>query len=559
MSEPPPVMSMMLQAESNNDWNAPSSNDRIRPMTTTDDPEARPSNRVPKRRCSGGGIKQPGHEQAPIVSRDCFEEVTSPRGPSALRQDWFYQIPTLQTQSLLQPQQEEPQHLERLQSELQSLDKQLLQVKRRFLPAAERCAAASHNSPSKEFELARRACNPYEILGETKSGGLNHGLFLNRSAIKLANIDSLLNFGLVASAATTTTSTNEFTFCDLCAAPGGFSEYILRRFCHSITQHQHQQQHQQQHAQEPLSCRGFGMSLEGNNDQGHGTDWKLTQGPLYIANIQGGPSVYYHICTGADGTGDIFQWPNVQALQHLIGTYQQQQQQQQLVHLVLADGGVDAQRNVEHPEGETQKLVVCQVAAALALLQPGGRFLLKLLSCQTTPILQSVLYELSTCFDTLQVLKPISSRPASAERYLVCTGFRPHDTVLRQGPHWISRVLLGRPIPPPLQLWLAQIDRDLMHLNLKACFAILSHLDTKTMQLANPHLAVLPHNATASCMEHDDDDDAWIAQGYHGYQEQEQHETIKTAHYNHTHQWYSQHQQSSVVDTEQYRMAWRLF
>ncbi|CAB9499608.1 specific mRNA (nucleoside-2'-O-)-methyltransferase 1 [Seminavis robusta] len=525
---------------------------RTRPMTSQDAQANSDFARNTKRRCNGFSDTN-NIENAMIVSRDCYDQVMACADSAVpFHQDWFYQVPHMTKERLLQQHQPIQQ-----EDSLESLDGQLQQVKRRFGPAAERCADAVHQSglfqtqPHQEFELARRACNPYEVLGETRQGGLNHGLFLNRSAIKLANIDAQLDFGLLLHSSNNNNNL-PFTFVDLCAAPGGFSEYILRRFCHNITTQQQQGQQQQ-------SCRGFGMSLQGNNEQGHGTEWKLSDGPILLGRNQNGPSVHYHICTGADGTGDIFQWHNVQALQQMIAKHTKQQQQP-LVHLVLADGGVDAQRNVAHPEGETQKLVVCQTAAALSMLQPGGRFILKLLSCQTTPVLQSVLHELLLCFDSIAVLKPISSRPASAERYLVCSGFQGNNNNNNNdpfdGPRWISRVLLGqRPVPPALVQWLARIDRDMIHLNLKACFKMLSHLESKTIRLASDkaaerHGAVMAD--TATCMEQDDDDEAWIAQGYQIYQEQKgQHSNL--------HQLYYEQQSSSNVNVEDYRMAWRLF
>jgi cap1 methyltransferase len=97
-------------------------------------------------------------------------------------------------------------------------------------------------------------------------------------------------------------------------------------------------------------------------------------------------------------------------------------------------------------------------------------------------------------FDCMIALKPISSRPASAERYVVCTGFKglPQGW---DGPRWRNRILLGESISGGsmkvdqdetkvtnhLNHYLDQFDCDLLHLNLKACFSILSYLESKMM------------------------------------------------------------------------------
>ena len=583
------------------------------------------------------------HHQGIHGSRDCFEEVTaeSCHASRLLRHDWFYEVPLLcrgtstrASSSSHAQLAHEAHHLRQqlatLQAECQTLDQQLQQVKHRFQEAAERCAKAmdeyyeSRNrayeeqyeyydnsdenhaaaEPSDVFSSARAACNPYEILGETRSGGLNHGLFLNRSAMKLANIDALLNFDVIGTCGTDTNKST-FYFADLCAAPGGFSEYILRRCCHALSSKPNgnisndTNNYTNSHVFGNINgCRGFGMSLVGNNDQGSGTPWKLSQGPLLLGgghDCRGGEGVYYYICHGSDGTGDIFHWPNVQCLQKTIAVRKQQQEQPTgilastsataqeaygKVALVVADGGVDAQRNVSNPEAQTQKLVVCQVAAALSLLQPGGRLILKMLGCgggASAGVLQCVMQDLYTTFDTIQVLKPISSRPASAERYLVCTGFQANapSTVPQQqqqpqplfdGPSWINRILLGRDIhvAPELSTFLARVDRDMLQLNLKACFAILSHLEAKTMRLTtasataansstNNIMGIAAIPASHSNMMDEDEDEQWIQQAYNGYH-----------HHGGDNKGYYEEEEDDCgnrrkVNVEEFRKAWKLF
>ena len=588
-----------------------------------------------------------GHPHGLHGSRDCYEEVTAASCPPSrlLRHDWCYEVPRLGRATtpaassshaqLAHEAYHRQQQLVALQAECQTLDQQLQQVKHRFRAAAERCAKAmddfrdyrnpiyeeqyeyydnnhdddDHTStptePSQVFAAARAACNPYELLGETRSGGLNHGLFLNRSAMKLANIDALLDFDVILGKGGTH-SKSIFYFADLCAAPGGFSEYLLRRCCHALSsspsQGNNNNNKSNHHANNHVignninGCRGFGMSLVGNNDQGSGTPWKLSQGPLLLGGdgTSGGDGVYYYICHGSDGTGDIFHWPNVQCLQKTIAVRKQQLEQPSgilastsvtaqeaygKVALVVADGGVDAQRNVSHPEAETQKLVVCQVAAALTLLQPGGRLILKLLGFgggASAGVLQCVLQDLYATFDTLQVLKPISSRPASAERYLVCTGFQPSvatNTPQQQprpvfdGPSWMNRILLGQDIhvAPELSTFLARADRDMLQLNLKACFAILSHLEAKTMRLTtasatatnasanNSSMGMAAIPASHSNMMDEDEDEQWIQQAYNGYHH---HGGGSKGHYDVEE---DDDGNRHKVNVEEFRKAWKLF
>jgi cap1 methyltransferase len=355
---------------------------------------------------------------------------------------------------------------------------QLVQVKRRLGPAAERAVEAANSlyrgyktTSPKEFEQARRVCNPFEVLGEGRYSGLNTR-FMNRSAIKLANIDAALGFCLVEEC----NARRSFLFVDLCGAPGGFSEYVMWR-CRDLG---------------VPDCRGYGMSLVGANDQGHGIRWKLVEDQNH--NFHGmTSSTRYRICHGADGTGDIYNWQNLEFLRNTIANdlptrdpSSEKQNDTGLVQLVVADGGFDAQRDAENQEEMAQKLIVCEAAACLSLLQQGGTFVIKMFGFQT-PVIRAMMNHLFYSFDSLVTIKPISSRPASAERYVVCKGFH-GNPIGWEGKQWCNRMFLGQSaqnttadvqVANHLYRNLDEFDRDMLNLNLKACFTILSHLENK--------------------------------------------------------------------------------
>jgi cap1 methyltransferase len=429
--------------------------------------------------------------------------------------------------------------------EIQHIHQQLVQVKRRLRPAIERYDTIiqstknnnnHHNNNNKYhhpniFVQARRVCNPYEVLGEGQHNGLNNH-FMNRSAIKLANIDAILDFTLTAtsstSTSTTTTTTKIFKFCDLCGAPGGFSEYILYRLLH-----------QPHNIYQYNECRGYGMSLFGMNEHGYGIPWKLNniqrfgehdyhqhpygENRIQTNNMQQRQHQHqqYKICYGFDGTGDIYNWDNVISLQETIynddctSSAQYRMTEEDIetsytaqhepcnnngrVHLIVVDGGFDAQRDTEYQEEISLKLIVCEAAAALSLLKRDGKLIMKLFGFQTS-IIRTMMIHLSFMFEKVTVVKPISSRPASAERYVVCYGFLGHPISDWSGQRWCNDIYLGRPyqssdhttpstdhvkyIDKELELlrYLDEFDRDMYTLNLKATFAILSYIERKYLQ-----------------------------------------------------------------------------
>jgi len=215
---------------------------------------------------------------------------------------------------------------------------------------------------------------------------------------------------------------NPFQFVDLCGAPGGFSEYILHRF--------------NKHNDERV-CHGYGMSLKGENEDGKGREWDEDHLKDTALDTKNKWEAFY----GEDGTGDIYNWDNVMKLRDVMSrsnaaTYLNESQSQHPKHqeaknntkywnkadLVVADGGFDAQRDSECQESLALRIVVCQTAASLHLLKCGGNFVIKMFGFQTIGI-RKVMLHLYNTFEKVIFLKPVTSRPASAERYVICLNY----------------------------------------------------------------------------------------------------------------------------------------
>lgn len=236
------------------------------------------------------------------------------------------------------------------------------------------------------------------------------------------------------------------------------------------------------------------MSLIGGNDNGHGINWKLDHIGMNGSDSASSTSSF-EIYAGADGTGDVYNWENIASLHEIIANDQGDGSEKEAnnkssaerkpgsVDLVVADGGFDEQRNSTRQEALAQRLVTAQAAAALELLRPGGTFVVKMFGCQTAEMRTLVRY-LSVHFDRLTFLKPISSRPASAERYLICRSFAGVT------PSWNGhgmKCILSREKQEEneedesdsLLGYLDRVDSDIARLNVKACSSILSHLENK--------------------------------------------------------------------------------
>lgn len=230
------------------------------------------------------------------------------------------------------------------------------------------------------FRTARSAANPYEALGRAQ--------FLNRSALKLVNMDHLFRWTTaIRHDELTTPATAAFAFADICGGPGGFSEYLLWRAAHRPN---------------VGAVRGYGISLRDTN----GTcDWKLPAlSPLDVTEAARSQlSVSFEISYGADGTGDLYTLANVHHFRDVVRTAHPLG-----VDLVVADGGFQDARDVDNQERVMTRLVLAETLTMFTILKAGGSFVCKTFELATPAMLQLV-WLVHQCFDKIAVIKPIVS------------------------------------------------------------------------------------------------------------------------------------------------------
>ncbi|KAH9629491.1 hypothetical protein HF086_015821 [Spodoptera exigua] len=188
-----------------------------------------------------------------------------------------------------------------------------------------------------DLRHARYRSNPYETIGSV--------IFLNRAAVKMANIDAVFDFHFTnpkkQNGEDAVDKREILYFADVCAGPGGFSEYVLYR--------------------KGWRAKGFGFTLKGPND-------------FKLSDFYAGPPETFNPYYGVKKDGNIFDPANLISLkEHVL-----KQTDDKGVHFLMADGGfsVQGQENIQE-------------------------------------ILSKQLY-------LFCIHKPVTSRPANSERYLVC-------------------------------------------------------------------------------------------------------------------------------------------
>ncbi|TNM94708.1 hypothetical protein fugu_017467 [Takifugu bimaculatus] len=231
-----------------------------------------------------------------------------------------------------------------------------------------RCKSVFDNLEGEEMRRARTRSNPYEVI--------RGGIFLNRAAMKMANIDHCFDSMFTNpkdSQGKSLTKDREgelLYFGDVCAGPGGFSEYILwRRRWHA---------------------KGFGMTLKGP------CDFKLED--FYAA-----PSELfepYYGEGGVDGDGDITRPENITAFRNFV----LENTDKRGLHCLMADGGfsVEGQENIQ--EILSKQLLLCQFLTALSTLRTGGHFVCKTFDL-FTPFSVGLVYLLYLCFERVSLFQ----------------------------------------------------------------------------------------------------------------------------------------------------------
>jgi hypothetical protein len=115
---------------------------------------------------------------------------------------------------------------------------------------------------------------------------------------------------------------------------------------------------------------------------------------------------------------------------------------------------------------------------------------MKMFGFQTETI-RSLMKSLFVVFDKVKVIKPISSRPASAERYVIFSGYKGVFPLYNDIVQWRNKVFLGvcsgsdkvSELQSKMCDCLDECDLAILQLNHKVCFEILSYMERKAQAI----------------------------------------------------------------------------
>ncbi|CAD5234548.1 unnamed protein product [Bursaphelenchus xylophilus] len=250
----------------------------------------------------------------------------------------------------------------------------------------------------RDIQNARQRANPYEtIMG---------AIFQNRAAMKMANLDRVFDWKLsrednpdirrqhnplCGSDCDFNLQRNKdvFYFADICAGPGGFSEYMMWRKAF-------------------YNSKGIGFTLRGKDD-------------FKLYNFKASSQAFFETYYGTNGDGDIYNPDNIKSLED----YVRRRTDGRMCDTVMSDGGFSVEGKEEIQEILSKRIYLCQFLVGLSLCRirnstkSGGNFICKMFDVFTT-FSAGLLYIMYLAFEKVSIHKPNTSRPGNSERYIFC-------------------------------------------------------------------------------------------------------------------------------------------
>lgn len=185
---------------------------------------------------------------------------------------------------------------------------------------------------------------------------------------------------------------DNFTSCHLAEGPGGFIECIYRYISNYITS-------------DFTNIRIYGSTLISKDTTI--PKWKIKK------SIQKKFSIDLNY--SLEENGDLYDINQVEMFINKVGKYS--------CNLLTADGGFDFSQNYNNQETNFITLFVSEIFIILNLLKDGANSIIKIYDIYSKNSIK-VLFIFSLFFDKFYIIKPLTSRPANSEKYILGYKFK---------------------------------------------------------------------------------------------------------------------------------------
>lgn len=183
---------------------------------------------------------------------------------------------------------------------------------------------------------------------------------------------------------------------NICEAPGGFIESIIDYITGK----------RKDNTLYDVNYFFYGFSIMKEKDKSIPI-WKIKKmQPFY--------KVHIWLNNKHDNAGNIYDYTNI--LDYITNVTPN------ACKLITCDGGFDINGDYEHQEALLNKLLLCETYLILRLQKNKGSSVIKFFDLFSINTMK-IIYILSLFYKSISFVKPLSSRPANSEKYLLCEDF----------------------------------------------------------------------------------------------------------------------------------------
>ncbi len=255
------------------------------------------------------------------------------------------------------------------------------------------------NNLSKDWDKSKKISNLYELIhisnNKMKAESISRYDPLSRSFFKLWEIVNY--FGLI-------TTRNPIVSGHLAEGPGGFVEaclYYRQRLMKVY----------------PLLDKYFGITLNPYSKEIPGWNKANSLIRQFKKNIE--------IDYGVDNTGDLYKICNIRSFSRKI---------KKIVSgadLITADGGFDFSVDFNKQEQLSHRLIISELLTGIKSQKLRGSFICKLFDSYSNITVQ-LMYFISCLYEEVYFVKPLTSRPANSEKYMVALSYKGFNSNLEE-------------------------------------------------------------------------------------------------------------------------------
>ncbi len=140
------------------------------------------------------------------------------------------------------------------------------------------------------------------------------------------------------------------------------------------------------------------------------------------------------------GDGDLYNFNNII---NFMENVKNDSESYNCCDFITADGGFDFSENFNEQENDFIIFLICEIYLVLNLLKIGGNSVIKIYDIYSKESIK-ILYILTIFFEEVLIIKPLSSRPANSEKYLLCRNYIMNNTEYNKYNQLFKEIILSK-------------------------------------------------------------------------------------------------------------------